>query len=186
MIPLRPSRSRLLLLTALALLISLISAGCSVDETLPFPDCIEGGSALIAAQSVPTADLVPCLTGLPNGWDLDSVTINQDGTVVRLDSDRAGDGAAHLRFAEECDLGGAISVPGTLDGAERFELIERVEPGFRASRFYVFRGGCAWWDFDFVAGATSALSVEVGDYLSLVTRVSINEGIRESFIDEEL
>jgi len=172
--------------TAVVLFISLIAAACSVEETLPLPHCSEGGSGLIAAQSVPTADLVPCLTGLPDGWELDSVTINQDGTVVRLDSDRAGDGSARLRYAEECDLEGAISVPANLEGAERFELIVEVEPRFRASRFYVFPGGCVWWEFNFAAGATSALSVELGDYLMLLTRVSVNEGIRKGFIDEEL
>lgn len=172
--------------TALTVVGSLVAGGCSVQETLPAPDCFEGGSGLIVAQSVPTADLVPCLNGLPDGWALDSVTVNQDGTVVRLDSDRAGDEAALLRFVEVCDLGEAIPVPGGLEGAERFELIERVERGFRASRFYVFPGGCAWWEFDFAPGVTSALSVELGDRLQLISRVSLNEGIRESFIDEEL
>ena len=181
-----PTLRHALAATALTLAVSLVAAGCSVEETLPFPHCFEEGSGLIVAQSVPTADLVPCLSGLPDGWELDTIKVNQDGTVVRLDSDRAGDGAAVLRFAEECDLGEAISVPGNLEGAERFEFIERVTRGFRASRYYVFAGGCAWWDFDFAIGATSALSVELGDYLDLLTRDSINEGIRRGFIDEEL
>ena len=171
---------------AAALVVGLVAAACSVEETLSLPDCFSGGTGLIVAQSVPTADLVPCTTGLPDGWAVDSVTINQDGTLVRLDSDRAGSGAARLEYAAQCDLEEAISVPSDQEGAERFELIRQIESGFKASRFYVFPGGCVWWEFDFDQGVSSALSIELGDRLVLMTREALNDNIREDFIDEEL
>ena len=43
-----------------------------------------------------------------------------------------------------------------------------------------------WWDFDFDDGVSAALSIEVGNALMLLTRDTINAGIRETFIDEEL
>ena len=159
--------------------------------SLPIPDCVRGGSGFIVAQSVPSGDLIPCFDSLPTGWEVDSVQIDQDGTVIRLDSDRAGAGAAELRYAVTCDIGEAVSVPGDHDGANRFDYRILGEPGsLRAQRYYMFSGGCVWWDFDFVGVDESVLlfrlSFELGNTLTLVTRDWLNELIRESFIDEEL
>ena len=138
------------------------------------------------AQSVPSAEFVPCLDSLPDGWTVAAVSIDQDGTVVRLDSDRAGPGAAELRYAETCDVHEAVAVPSDIDGAARFDRPERLEPGFREQRFYVFAGGCVWWEFDFADDASATLSIGLGDGLELFSRAALNESIRESFIDEEL
>jgi hypothetical protein len=161
------------------------AAACSVEDVMTAPDCQNGGSLLIAAQSVPTADLVPCLNPLPPGWAVDQVQITQDGTKIHFDSDRAGQGAANLVFEDSCDIGGAAAVPSDQSGAERYELIESVDPDFRAQRFYVFPGGCVWWDFDFSADASASLSIELGDALVLETRLALREDIRETFIDED-
>ena len=69
------------------------TTACSVSETMPMSDCVNGGSSLIVAQSVPTADYVPCLDPLPAGWEKESVEIDQDGTVMTFNSDRAGSGS---------------------------------------------------------------------------------------------
>jgi hypothetical protein len=114
------------------------------------------------------------------------VAIDQDRTQVILDSDRAGMGAARLRFEHECDLGQAVEVPTDQEGADRFEFVETVEPGFRAQRYYVFAGGCAWWAFDFDDGASAALSIELDEQLTFISREAVNENVRQSFIDEEL
>lgn len=161
-------------------------ASCSVERALPIPDCADGGSAILAAQSVPTAALVPCFDQLPDGWDVVSTTIGEDGTVIRLDSDRAGPGAAVFRYTAECDVRGAVEVPSEYDGARQYELVERILPAFRARRYHVVEGGCLWWEFDFREGAESALSIELGDRLQAVTRDALNDSIRESFLDEEV
>jgi hypothetical protein len=169
-----------------AVALALLASACSVEEVLSVPDCQTGGSAFIVAQSVPTGDLVPCFNPLPAGWEVTSVKINQDGSVFRMDSDRAGDDAAVLRYAERCDLDDAVSIPSDQDGADGFEYIERIEPGFRAERYFVFNGGCVWWEFDFDDDAQSGLAIELDNSLVLVTRESLNQSMRESFIDEEL
>ena len=179
---------------AIVVALALFTAGCSVEDSLDAPDCVRGGSAIIVAQSVPTADLIPCLGPLPTGWEVDTVKIDQDGTVIRLDSDRAGEGAAGLHYADTCDTGDAVPVPSGQDDADRFDNVETGEPGdsgsLRGQRYYVFSGGCVWWEFDFVGADDSvvlfSLSLELGNTLSLVTRDWLNESIRENFIDEEL
>jgi hypothetical protein len=173
-------------LPALVLCLLAVVAGCSVEEAMPVPYCQREGSALIVTQSVPTAGLVPCFDSVPAGWEVDTVAIDQDGTEVTLNSDRAGTGAARLRFEDGCDVGEAIAVPSDQDGADQFEFIEAVEPGFQAQRYYVFDGGCAWWDFDFDDEAPAALSIELGGQMTLITRDAITENVRRTFIDEEL
>jgi hypothetical protein len=173
-------------LLATAVIILLATTACSVEEATPLPYCERDGSGLLAAQSVPTADLLPCFDSLPAGWEVNSVVIDQDHTQVVLDSDRAGMGAARLRFEDGCDLGPAVEVPSSQDGADQFEFIEQVEPGFQAQRYFVFPGGCAWWEFDFDDGASAALSIELGDQVTLLSRELVNQNIRETFIDEEL
>ncbi len=161
-------------------------AGCAVDETLPAPNCQDGGSGLIVAQSVPTAQLVPCFGRLPAGWGVGHVFVDESGTDVHLDSDRAGKDAAVLHFSAECELGEAVMVPSDQALASRYELVERLSPGFRSDRFYWFLGGCVRIRFEFDDGAPAGLAVELDDALQLIRRDDINQGIRETFIDEEL
>lgn len=175
-------RPLLALITAMVLL----AVSCSLEEVLPHPDCLRGESGLIVAQSVPGAELVPCLGPLPDGWSVAAVQIDQDGSRVELDSDRAGSGAAQLHYDGRCELGEAVPVPTDQSGASTYEYIERIQSGFRADRFYVFDGGCVRWVFDFDAEASATLSIELQNALTLVPRSVLNENIRETFIDEEL
>jgi hypothetical protein len=167
-------------------LLVVVAAGCSIESSMPAPDCIDGGSANLGAQAVPTAELVPCFERLPDGWKADGVKIDQDGMLVRFDSDRAGGSSAIFHYTETCDIGDAVSSLSEHEGADRYDHVERVDPAFRAQRYYVFEGGCIWWEFDFDEGATAALSIELGDRLVTVPRDVVNEAVRESFIDEDL
>lgn len=180
----RPTHS----VIAACVLVTVIMSGtgCAIEEVLPEPSCIEGGTVILAAQSVPTAELVPCFQPLPAGWTIVSVTIDQDGTRIRFDSDRAGERAAIFRYAPTCDPGEAVPAPSEFELSDRFEFVGRVTPSLQAQRFYVFDGGCAWWDFDFDEGATAALAIELGDRLDLVSRAELNRSIKATFINEEV
>lgn len=161
--------------------------GCSVRDTLVGPHCSGHTSALIAAQSVPTATLLPCFESLPAGWEMASVEINQSGTRVMLDSDRAGASAAEFNFAATCTVAaGAVSTPSDRADAERFDAIERISPSFRGTRYYLFEGGCAWWRFDFDRGVPSALSIELDNAVTFFEREVVNDNLREEFIDADL
>jgi hypothetical protein len=173
------------LLLATVALASAVSA-CSIEQALPAPSCEDGSSALIAAQSVPTASQIFCLERLPDGWSVASMLVNQDRTIVRLDSDRAGDDAATLRFQQACDVSGAVAAPSELPAAARYDQVDRLEPGFRARRYYVFPGGCVWWTFDFDNDASATESVAIGDVVTLISRRSFNDSFRETFVDEDI
>lgn len=141
---------------------------------------------LIAAQSVPTAQMLPCFTPLPLGWEVETVDITQDGTTIRFDSDRAGHHAAKLVFAETCDITGAAQQPGNQEDVERFALTEQVEPRLRARSFHVFDGGCVTWSFEFGNDVPRSEVDELGETVVLVPRSVVADDVAESFIDREL
>ena len=170
----------------LLLLVTLACAACAVDDTLKAPYCERSGSGLIEAQSVPSAELIPCITELPDGWTVDTVSINQDRTIIHLDSDRAGDDAAVLHYGQSCEIGDAVSVPADDPRIERYDDSERIDPDFRAAWYYRVEGGCWWWQFEFVEGASATLAVEVADSLGWISRDDLNASFGESFIDKEL
>ena len=177
-------RRRTIAAVGLAALFVLVS--CSVEQTLPPPNCSSGGSGWIVAQSVRSASQVPCLLDLPTGWTVATVQINEHHSVITLDSDRAGEGAAVLRLEEACDVTAAVSAPSDLPPAERFDLIEQAQPSFRAERFYVVPGGCVSWTFDFDEGTSATESVSIGNALALISRQDLQDIVREGFIDEEI
>jgi hypothetical protein len=167
------------------LVLAVSAVACSVEERLSAPYCDNGSTILIVTQSVPTAELVPCLNPLPTGWSVATISVDQAGTVIRMDSDRAGTHAATLRFADSCDVGDAVDATSDQQGAERFEFIGRIEPGLRAERYYTFPGGCVWWSFDFDDDTPAALAIELGDTLTLQSRQAIIDSVGESFIKED-
>ncbi len=154
--------------------------------TVRAPFCEGNGSGLIVAQSVPSARIIPCIAELPEGWSVAAVSVNQDRTIVRLDSDRAGDDAAVLRFDGSCELGDAVPVPSDDPRIDRYEDIERLEPDFRATWYAVVEGACWWWEFDFVAGASATLAVRVDNAVGWITRAELNANLAEGFVDAEI
>lgn len=175
-----------LLLVPCIVAFGLLAVACSIERALPPPWCVGGGSELIVAQSVPTAELVPCLGPLPHGWEVDTVRVDQDGSIVRLDSDRAGTEAARLVFSRQCDITDAVVVPSDQSGVPAYEAIERIRPGFLGERIYLFDGGCVRWEFEFAPDVSATLAIDLQARLTLVPRSEINRSIRENFIDEEL
>ncbi len=177
---------RRLVAGTLGVLLSAITAACSVEQSLPAPFCEGGDSAMIIGQSVPTASQMLCLEPLPSGWSVTAVSVTQSRSVVTFDSDRVGSSAAELRLEASCDVAGAVSTPSDRPPAERFDRIERVRPGLRADRHYVFDGGCITWHFDFDADSSATEAIAIGDTLTLVSRDDFNDFLAETFVDREI
>lgn len=153
---------------------------------MPAPTCSWGGSSIIVAQSVSSASQIPCLEFLPDGWTVAAVSVNQNRSVITLNSDRAGDEAATLRLDPTCDVSTAVSSASEYAAAERFDDIKQLAPGFRASRFYRFTGGCVTWDFDFHEDASATEAVALGDALRLIPRQELSDRLSETFVEEGL
>jgi len=182
----RESRRRAGKVALLIAIVGLATAACSVEQTLPPPDCEEGGTALIAAQSVSSATQIPCLLPIPTGWSVARVKVNENHSEVVFDSDRAGSSAAVMRLDDGCDVRHTVSAPSELPAADRYDYVERLQPSFRGERYYVFPGGCVWWQFTFDSGVSATEAVAIGEALALVSREDLRQNVRDSFIDEEI
>jgi hypothetical protein len=143
-------------LAAAALGLGLAVTGCSSDTTATteLPTCTRGvnGSAsngvILMAQSVPTANWVPCLrTTLPLGWNFHALDARDTGSKFWLDSDRDGQHAIEVRLAASCDTGGSTEIPSDREGMRRLERVTTTTPRFEGKRYYLFDGGCITFVF---------------------------------------
>ncbi|TFV83373.1 hypothetical protein [Blastococcus sp. CT_GayMR16] len=142
--------------SVLALLAAAALSGCASDTTATteMPTCADAehdaasNSVILMAQSVPTAEWVPCLrSALPLGWGFHHLDARSDLSVFSLDSDRDGMEAIKVRLEESCDTSGATRIPSDREDMERLERVTRTTPHFEGKRYYVFDGGCITFDF---------------------------------------
>ncbi|HEX8805128.1 MAG TPA: hypothetical protein VF743_13070, partial [Acidimicrobiales bacterium] len=145
------------------------------------PDCGTGKLAVLMAQAVPSATLVPCVATVPAGWEVGGIDIERDRAAFTLDSDQAGDDAveAVLTSADECDVEGASPVPSDELGTERYERPERLPPDLRSTRTYLFPGGCVTYRFAFDSGASPALLFDADQALAFQPRQRLVEHVRD-------
>ena len=97
---------------------------------------------LLMAQSVPTADWVPCVEAVPLGWHLTGLQAENGSARFWLDSDRHGQHAIGVRLTASCDTAGATEIASEREGLRRYERVRQVSPQYIGTRFYVFDGGC--------------------------------------------
>lgn len=165
----------------IAAIVSGAACGAQPEELHgEIPYCDNWDTLTLEAQSVPTAELLPCLESLPLGWSADAARIDSSGTTIRLDSDRGGSEAVVVRLEEDCDVGEAIAVPTDEAHVTRFELVEQVTGGFRGKRLYLLDGACVTYEFDLDAEASAALVTEASAALTFVPREAVDAMLRES------
>ncbi len=158
-------------------LTALVATGCSDDDMiLGKPTCPD--DLVLVAQSVPDAALVPCFEGLPGGWTVSSTYIGDRGTTLKLDSDRAGFGAATFTYREACDVSGLGRLPSEQDDVEVYEEIDRLAGGLESRRFFVFDRGCVTARFDFDGFGDKEYADDLLDSMLLISREELNESLQ--------
>jgi hypothetical protein len=130
----------------------------SRDEALAFnPDALPGcvpqgsnfnGTVVLMAQAVPTASLLPCVRGLPVGWNLAGLDISDGRAEFWFNSDREGNRALTIQLTESCAMGPATRIPSTRTEVQRWESVTRVTDGYGGLRYFVYDGGCTTYTFD--------------------------------------
>jgi len=133
----------------------------------------------LMAQSVPSASLVPCVQLMPPGWTVAEVAVNNGRSVIVVDHDRAGKRAVVIRLTSSCDLAGAVEVTSEQSGARRYLRIDRNAPGFSATRFYVFQGGCIAERFAATAASGQQLITETSSAIGFTTREELRQALRQ-------
>jgi hypothetical protein len=172
---------RLRVPAALGIAFAVAAAGCTVGRTSRTPMCSLDQSfeaLLLEAQSVPSADRVPCIKLLPAGWSVFSADLERNRSQFTLSSDRAGVRAVRVTFTARCNTSGVTEITSDEPGTRRYERIESVKPGFAGTRYYTFSGGCAAYHFQFEEEGR-ALVNEASLALSFISRKTLDDKLRE-------
>jgi len=175
-------------------LASLLLAGCVRPASHEFtesrqPFCEHRGDpgtqfVVLMAQAVPTATQLPCVELLPAGWSVSDAFVRSGRARFALDSDRVGVHAVTVVLERTCQFGGrkATRVPSDEPGTRRYEQIGEVRPGvgFTGTRFYLFKGGCVTYRFQFKTDERAGPIGEVTLALSFVTRDAMRSLVQET------
>ncbi len=149
---------------AMALVVS--ACGIEVGDVRvgppPICDTTSRGMLILMAQAVPTAELIPCLQALPEGWVLERAEIETGSAELSLDGGHVGDVLVEL--VPECEPVGqevADDVPAGATGYE--QLTDRVK-----RRTVVYRGGCV-----VVESPNRLAAGEITREISFITRTRL-------------
>lgn len=139
-----------------------------------------GHGVILMAQSVPTAQWIPCIrAALPLGWGFHHLDARNGSARFWLDSDRDGLQAVEVRLQASCDTDDTTEVPSDREGMRRLERVDRVSPTYTGERYYVFEGGCLTVAFSLdgdSAGEALAVSSQV---VGVVARADLAAQVRE-------
>jgi hypothetical protein len=154
---------------------ALFSVGCGITADTSSPVCaaVRPESMYLVTQAVPSAELVPCVTAYPGGWELGSVDVQNGRASFTLDSDRGGSGALKVTVQAMCDVAGAIAVPTDKPGTRRFDQMPEVAGGFRGLRTYQYEGGCTTFRFDIDSERAGGLVDEASLAVGFLSRAEV-------------
>ena len=104
--------------------------------------CGSRPAQVLAAQSVPTAQFVPCVTAINEPWELLATDTDQDSTEIHLHwlASDSGNETALVALAATCDNQGALAAPEA-DAPPGVDVTQDTNRR-TLSTFYEFEGGC--------------------------------------------
>jgi hypothetical protein len=161
-----------------------VSSGQLAEDVGRLPTCVSKAGTvrrgvLIMAQSVPSAQWLPCLRTVPAGWSFDEIR-PRDGQVSMLfNSDRDGHHALTVLLRPSCELTGATEVPSEHPEMRRYERVTRVSSGYGGERHYTFSGGCVTYRFDLRGGTRAEPVAAVSESLAFLSRQKLDDMVRQ-------
>ncbi len=144
------------------------------------PDCGTSNEMILMAQAVPSATSVPCIATLPAGWSSGGMKVLRNRASFWLNSDKGGAHAveATLRAEAECSITGATAVPSDEPGMRRYERPEQLPPNLRATRYYLFDGGCVTYEFALEGPDAATLTFDADTALAFQPRAVLVDKVR--------
>jgi hypothetical protein len=140
--------------------------------------CAPHEPLLLMAQSVPTAELVPCVEILPAGWTLGDTLVGNGRSRFTLTSDRGG--VLVTELTAWCDLAGAVVLTSERPGARRYLRVERTAAGVAMTRAYTFPGGCVTQRLVAPEASRQKLASESSSALGFTTRDALAAALRRA------
>lgn len=115
--------------------------------TLADTTCQESSSIVLLAQSVPTAQLIPCLTEGAEGWIITETSFTSDGSTVHLSTGDLAGADWTITLTPTCSPDAAATERSYTDQGDRYVVVgtTTTDPDSRAetdTEWYRFDGGC--------------------------------------------
>ena len=170
---------------ALGVLVSVLLAGSFAYGMLsPFrgvdvlasPACTPQPTTVLFAQAVPAATALPCVLGLPSGWNSEGGPVRNGEASFSLSSGQQEAPVVTVTLVETCDTSAARPVATDETGRQRFDA---GPSGQGPDRFYRFPGGCVTYEFSEPAGQDRDLVALAGTALAFVPRERVVAYVRE-------
>ena len=159
----------------LALAIAITTTGCAGrDDTMP--SCEATSRLALVAQSVPDASYLPCVAELPTGWSFDQAEVNDGGTAIRLESDRA-DRPIVVTLRSSCEIGDATPITPTDEGTRTYQRVDSIDPRYAGAFIELFPGGCIESRYDFERGSHVALISDLERAIGIVARRQLRQDL---------
>jgi hypothetical protein len=162
--------------------LALTLSACVTTQDMASPTCDDAGrnTLVLMAQSVPDAELVPCISVLPAGWMVNQLQIKSGHTRIGLGvgADN-GTSIVVVGLVPSCDTGDAVEVPSDEQRARRFEDVADVVDGYRGVSYYLFDGGCVTVDFNVSGDRWSALVNDASAAITLERRDTLERYVRD-------
>lgn len=166
------------------LMIVLISVGYEPSDTnenhQATTGCLHDQRDFLAAQSVPSAQYVPCFTERAVGWNVVTQTFSNDGSHIEMTTDAIQDVDWKLDFTSTCTPPATDPIDKAGNPAEvrqRTVSVPDIE-GVERTEWMTFTGGCV------VSTVTVPVRIdeqsifdEIDDLIRLVRRSVLNEHI---------
>jgi tRNA A-37 threonylcarbamoyl transferase component Bud32 len=142
-------------------------------------DCNRLEPLWLEAQSVPSASLVPCVRFHHAGWTVADVAVNNGRSVITLDHDRAGNGAAVLRLTAVCDTTGATAMPSPPPGVRRYQRFDQSTDSFQATWYDRFPGGCLTYRLRSTSDVTGSFATELPGLVGFTSRDGLRRALSQ-------
>jgi hypothetical protein len=165
--------------------VSMVDGALNNDEAVNTPlnrtevACTDYEALWLMAQSVPSASQVPCVRGLPVGWSVGNVAVNDGRSVLTLDHDRAGDRALEVRLAASCEPGDAVEGPSPTEGVRHFQRMESGTGEFAATWYDRFPGGCVTSRLHLTTDPDGEFAAQAPAVLGFTTREALRRALDE-------
>jgi hypothetical protein len=166
---------RLAILPLAGFVLAACTATLNSDEEVLCSPIGERTVLILAAQAVPSATLMPCMSDFPAGWSFAGSDIRSGRARFWLESDRAGVRAIEVELTRTCDVSGLDEAPNA--GGE-LDVRVYVEPltfqPYAANRYFTFTGGCAIYRYRFTpTDEWPNLALEANDALTFLPRSTL-------------
>jgi hypothetical protein len=168
----------LLSVTGCSFDLSLHSQPAGTGATPPACRMVNGqiaGGLVLTAQSVPTAQVLPCLRRLPEGWSAGGFNARKGRTRMWLVVGQGNRKALTVTLRAKCDLTGLSEAQSDIPGTTRFERRTNSGPVLSGTRTYVYPSSCLSYDYSLAdASALPLLATAIGtiDRSAVAARVA--------------